>query len=81
MLETLLVGAIVLVAAVYSTWALLPVPARRTLATRLAPFAASGWCPAWLRRRLREAATGGPSATDPCSGCSAHHPPRDEARR
>ena len=35
MIEMLLVGAIVLVATLYSTWALMPAPARQRLARRL----------------------------------------------
>jgi hypothetical protein len=80
MLEMLLVGAIVLVAALYSTWALLPAPARQRVARRLAASSASGWCPAWLRRRLESAATRRGPAAGPCDGCSGHAS-RDEAPR
>jgi len=80
MLEMLLVGAIVLVAALYSTWALLPLPARRRVAQRLAAMSASAGCPGWLRRRIESAATRRGPAVGPCDGCS-EHPSRDEAPR
>jgi hypothetical protein len=80
MLEMLLVGTIVVVATLYSTWALLPAPARQRVAGRLLPFAAAAWCPDWLRRRIQSAAArSGPSGSH-CDGCSTP-PSRDEARR
>ena len=71
MLEMLMVGVIVLVAAAYSTWALLPAPARRKLAIRLLPFASSSVCPAWLGRRLQSAAAAPGAGGSPCDACSA----------
>jgi hypothetical protein len=79
MLEMLLVGAIVLVATLYSTWALLPRAARQRLAGRLLPLASSGWCPDWLRRRIQSAAARtGPGS--PCDNCGVSEP-RDDASR
>ena len=49
MIEMLLVGAIVLVATFYSTWALMPAPARQRVARRLLALSRSGWCPGWIR--------------------------------
>jgi len=75
MLEMLLVGLIVIVAATYSTWFLLPGPARQKIAARLLPFAASAACPAWLGRRLRSAADGTGGAKGACDACSASRDP------
>ncbi len=80
-METLLVGAIVLVATLYSTWALLPAAAKQKVASRLLPAIDAAWCPEWLGRRIRNAASGAASTGDPCSNCSAHQQSRDEARR
>jgi hypothetical protein len=80
MLEMLFVGVIVLVAALYSTWALMPAPARQRLARRLLPLCAAGWCPQWIGRRIQSAASGPGIAASPCDGCSSSHP-RDEAPR
>jgi hypothetical protein len=77
MLEMLMVGVIVLVAAAYSTWALLPATGRRKAATRLLPLAASPACPAWLARRLRSAAAA-PDTGSPCDACSGGRPRNDE---
>jgi hypothetical protein len=80
MLERLLVGVIVLVATVYSTWALLPSPARQRLAQRIAALPAAAWLPGWLRPHLRSAASRPAPSGDPCDGCSAHKSP-DESKR
>ncbi len=79
-MEMLFVGVIVLVAASYSTWALLPGPARRRLAERLLGFAASGACPRWLADRIRSTAAGQGRPTGACDGCDSHRP-RDGAPR
>ena len=80
MLEMLFVGSIVLVAKLYSTWALLPAPARQRLARRLLPLGTASWCPQWLGRRIRSAASGPGIAASPCDGCSSSHPRDNESR-
>ena len=80
MAQMLLVGAIVLVAAVYSTWALLPPAARQRVASRLLPLASSRGCPDWLRRRIQSSAARNGPVGGPCDNCSVHDP-RDDAPR
>ena len=77
MLEMLMVGVIVIVAACYSAWVLMPVPARQRLAQKLLPLAASTACPAWLGQRIRAAASGPAAGAGPCDACSASRP-RDD---
>jgi hypothetical protein len=74
MIEMLLVGAIVLVATVYSTWALMPAPARQRLARRLLSLAEAGPCPDWIGRRIRAAASGPGTSGGPCDACSSGQP-------
>lgn len=74
MIEMLLVGAIVLVATFYSTWALMPAPARQRLARRLLALTESGRCPDWIGRRIRAAASGPGNSGGPCDGCSSGQP-------
>jgi hypothetical protein len=76
MIEMLLVGVIVLVAAVYSTWALLPATGRQKAAIRLLPLAANPACPDWLARRLLSAAAA-PGNGSPCDSCSGGRPRND----
>jgi hypothetical protein len=77
MIEVLLVGAIVLVATLYATWALMPAPARHRLARRLARLSAASGVPAWLQRGARSLERRTRSTSGHCDGCSAQ-PPRDE---
>ena len=72
LLEMLLVGLIVLVAMLYSTWALMPAPARKRLAQRLLAWPAPGWWPRWARRRLEAAASGPRPGDSPCNACNAN---------
>jgi len=74
MIEMLLVGAIVLVATFYSTWALMPAPARQRLARRLLALTTAGWCPDWIGRRIRAAAADQGASGGPCDGCSSGQP-------
>ena len=74
MLEMLLVGAIVLVATLYSTWALLPKPARLRLVRALASTAEARWCPGWMRRAvlaLDRRARAGSGHCDDCGGAAS----------
>ena len=80
MIEMLLVGAIVLVATFYSTWALMPAPARQRLARRMLALSEAGWCPGWIGRRVRAAASGPGTSGSPCAGCSPGRPPNDPSR-
>jgi len=80
MLEGLVVGIVVIAAALYACWALLPIEIRRRLARRLVDASARGRWPAWLRRGSavlhdRTSATG-----DPCGSCGVH-PDKDDTRR
>jgi hypothetical protein len=82
MLEVLLVGVIVLVAAAYATWALLPKTARLRLARALASAAEARWCPGWLRRpvlALHRRAHAGGGYCDDCGGAASIR--REETRR
>ena len=71
MLETLLVSLIVLVAAAYAVWAMLPAPTRRNLALRCAMALGGPAAPgvagrvAGMLQRLAQARSGG------CSDCPA----------
>ena len=82
MLELLLVGVIVLVAAAYSTWALLPKPARLRFTSALASATEARWCPGWLRRpvlALHRRAQAGSGHCDDCGGAASVR--REETRR
>lgn len=80
MIEMLLVGAIVLVATFYSTWALMPAPARQRLALRLLALSDALWCPGWIGRRIRAAASGPGAPGGPCDGCSSGRTMDDASR-
>jgi len=80
MIEMLLVGAIVLVATLYATWALLPAAGRQRVVRRLARLSAAGGVPAWLRRGARSLEQRTRSTSGPCDGCSVP-PTGDEPPR
>ena len=80
MIEMLLVGAIVLVATLYSTWALMPAPARQRLARRLLGPSKAAWCPDWIGRWLQAAASGPSVSGGACDGCSSRQPPDEPSR-
>ena len=71
-LELLLVGLIVLVAMLYSAWALMPAPVRQRLARRLLVSPAAGWFPRVARRRLEVAAAGPRPRDNPCNACNSN---------
>ena len=82
MLELLVVGVIVLVAAAYATWALLPKTARLRLASALASATEARWCPGWLRGpvlALHRRAHAGGGHCDDCDGAASVR--REETRR
>jgi len=80
MIEMLLVGVIVLAAACYSTWALMPAPARQRLARRLLALSEADWCPGWIGRRIRAAASGPGISGSPCDGCAPGRAKDDPSR-
>lgn len=75
MLEGFIVGAIVMFAAAYAVWSLLPAALRMRTARRFGAWARGPRRPGWLGRvatgleRAAQARLGG------CSDCSAAHPP------
>jgi hypothetical protein len=73
-LQNLLVGLLVAVAAGYAAWSFAPRALRATLAKRAFTWSdASPRCPAWLRVRLaRLAKTAAASGCDACGSRSAH---------
>lgn len=79
MLERLVVGAIVVAAAVYAIWALLPLEARQRLARRLVEMSGRGRWPAWLRSGAAALDQRAGTSGDPCANCSAHQA-RDDAK-
>jgi hypothetical protein len=79
-LEMLVVGAIVLVAACYSAWILMPVAVRQRLGRKLLPVAASAACPAWVARRIQAVAAGPVAGAGACDACSSSQP-RDASKR
>ena len=81
MIEMLLVGAIVLVATFYATWALMPAPARQRLARRLLALTEAGWCPDWIGRRIRAAASGPGLQAAPATAAARVNPPTAPADR
>ena len=80
MLEGLLVGTIVTVAALYAIWALLPIEARRQLARRIVDASARGRWPAWLRRGAEALNDRTIARSDSCGNCGVH-PDKDDSRR
>ena len=80
MIEMLLVGAIVLVATLYATWALMPSPARQSLARRLLALSGARWCPDWIGRRIRAAASGPGISGSPCDACASGRSADDRSR-
>jgi hypothetical protein len=80
MIEMLLVGAIVITATLYSTWALMPAPARQRLARRLLGLSTTRWCPDGIGRRIRAAASGPGISGSPCDGCASGKPTDDRSR-
>lgn len=77
MIEMLLVGAIVVMATLYATWALLPAARRQRVVQRLARLSAAGGVPAWLQRRARSLEQRTRSTSGHCNGCSGL-PPGDD---
>lgn len=74
MLQTLLVGAIVTVAAVYAVWALVPGPTRLDLARRLGTWGRAPGRPAWIARATGAIERAAGQRHGGCSGCSSVPP-------
>jgi hypothetical protein len=70
MIEMLFVGAIVLLATLYSAWALMPAAGRQRVVRRLARLSAASWVPAWLQRGVRSLEQRTRSTSGNCEGCS-----------
>jgi hypothetical protein len=75
MLEGLLVGAIVTMAAAYAVWALLPATLRLRCAQRLGSWARGAHRPGWLARAASGVERAARARVGGCSDCSAAHPP------
>ena len=80
MIEMLLVGAIVLVATLYATSAVLPASPGLRLAGRLLGLSRARWCPDWIGRRIRAAASDPGVSGSPCDGCASGRPTDDPSR-
>lgn len=87
MLEAILVGLIVLAAALYATWTLLPAIVRLRLAQRLGEWGRSPGRARWLQRASGAVEAAARKRAGGCSDCSAvqarppaqarRNPPRD----
>ena len=74
MLQTLLVGAIVTVAAVYAVWALVPGSTRLDLARKLGAWGRAPGRPAWIARSTSAIERTAAARQGGCSGCSSARP-------
>ena len=74
MLQTLLVGAIVTVAAVYAVWAMVPGSTRLGLARKLGAWGRAPGRPAWLARATGAIERTAAERQGGCSGCSSVPP-------
>jgi hypothetical protein len=81
MWQAVAVGLIVLIAAIYAVWALLPARPRLRLAERLSAMTRRAGAPAWLVRVADAAEASARRRLGGCSDCSAVQaapaPPRD----
>lgn len=75
MWQKIVVGLIVLAAATYAIWALLPAQSRLRLAQRLAAAAQRAGRPSWLVRTATAFERAANSRLGGCSDCSAMQPP------
>lgn len=75
MLEGLIVGAIVVCAAAYAVWALLPASLRLRCAQRFGTWARGAHRPGWLVRAASGLEQAARSRVGGCSDCSAAQPP------
>jgi hypothetical protein len=71
MLEAILVGLIVLAAALYAAWRLLPASLRLRVAHRIADWGRRPGHPAWLRRASMSVEATARRGVGACSDCSA----------
>ena len=74
MIEMLLVGAIVLVATLLFDVGADAGTGPATPGTAAAGAVRGGWCPDWIGRRIRAAASGPGVSGGPCDGCSSRQP-------
>jgi hypothetical protein len=75
MWQTLIVGLIVLAAAVYAAWALVPAALRLRLAARFGAWAVRPGRPGWTRRLAAMLERRARSGLGGCSDCGAARPP------
>jgi len=71
MWEAILVGLIVLVAALYAAWRLLPAGLRLRMAHRVAEWTRGPGRPAWLQRASTTVEAAARRGVGACSDCSA----------
>ena len=82
MLEATLVGLIVLAAALYATWTLLPVAVRLRVAQRCGEWGRKPGRAGWLRRAAAAVETAARKRAGGCSDCSAvQSSPKPPSRR
>jgi alkylhydroperoxidase family enzyme len=82
MLQTLLVGLIVIGAAVYSAWALMPATTRRRLALKGAQLAGGTSTSGWRGRVARVLSELAQASGGGCDDCTAHEStPAERAAR
>jgi hypothetical protein len=75
MWQTLIVGPMVLAAAVYAAWALVPAALRLRLAVRFGTWAVRPGRPVWIRRLAAVLERRARSGLGGCSDCAAAQPP------
>ena len=71
MWQAILVGLIVLVAALYATWRLLPASLRLRAAQRMAEWGRRPGRPAWLQRTSTAVESAARKGVGACSDCGA----------
>lgn len=81
MWQGLLVGLIVMVAAVYATWALIPPSTRLRLASRLGAWSTLPGRPALLARLAAAIERAARMKLGGCSDCGTASPPRPPSAR
>jgi len=80
MLQNLLVGTIVGVAAAYAAWALVPGTTRLGLARRLGAWGREPGRPAWIERLTGAIERAAGQRHGGCSGCSSVPPAKPPSR-
>jgi hypothetical protein len=81
MLEAILVGLIVLAAALYATWTLLPASVRLRLAGRIGAWGRSPGRAGWLQRAAAAVEAQARRRAGACGDCRAAQPERPASSR